>query len=374
MSIKTVPSKVIILVSEFPPGPGGIGNQAYNLCKWLDQKGYIVSICTDSRHGLSKEEVEFDENQRFKVIRSKRASGKLVGLFSRIVQFFKTVYESKEYGIVIASGKFPLWFSAIAKFFIPKRKYIAILHGSEVNFPGSWQRRLTAWSIGRFDKLIAVSNFTKQLALKLNPNITINVIPNGFDVQKMEFQTNWKSEGEPALITVGNVTFRKGQQNVIKALPETLEANPNTLYHVVGLPTQKGEMEALAKELGVEKKVVFHGAVSDFEMVEKLKGSSIFCMLSDHLSNGDVEGFGIAILEANAVGLPAIGSNNSGVVDAISDKYSGRLIDPHDSEAFKAAVSEILLNYSTYSSNAEKWAYEFQWAKIISKYIEVIDS
>src|SRR5690606_22346926 len=137
--------------------------------------------------------------------------------------------------------------------------------------------------------------------------------------------------------------------------------------------TEKQKFSELAKQLNVEKSVIFHGALSDEALHKKLSESKIFCMLSDYLPNGDVEGFGIAVLEANHLGLPAIGSKNSGIADAIKDGYSGRLVDPHNPQEVAEAFSEIMSNYETYSKNAIEWSKNFCWEKVITQYIKVIE-
>ena len=87
---------------------------------------------------------------------------------------------------------------------------------------------------------------------------------------------------------------------------------------------------------------------------------------------GDVEGFGIALIEANALGLPGIGSTNCGIEDAISDKKSGILVPYNNSELFISALNTILTEYDNYKSNAKTWALQHSWESIIEKYIKEI--
>ena len=96
-------------------------------------------------------------------------------------------------------------------------------------------------------------------------------------------------------------------------------------------------------------------------------------MLSDTLKNGDVEGFGIAVLEANALGIPAIGSKNSGIADAIQDGFSGKLVNPHQSNEILEAFSDIMNNYAVYTINAKSWSAQFTWDIIVKKYLAIIE-
>ena len=60
--------------------------------------------------------------------------------------------------------------------------------------------------------------------------------------------------------------------------------------------------------------------------------ADIFIMLSQNDIKFDVEGFGIAILEANLLGIPAIGSRDTGIEDAIVHNETGKLVDPYSVE------------------------------------------
>ena len=96
-------------------------------------------------------------------------------------------------------------------------------------------------------------------------------------------------------------------------------------------------------------------------------------MLSDVLDNGDFEGFGIAILEASSLGIPSIGSNNSGIIDAIKTGFSGELVNPKNKGEIVQALLKIMNNYDDYSRNAIKWSANFSWDTIGAKYIEIIE-
>ncbi len=161
----------------------------------------------------------------------------------------------------------------------------------------------------------------------------------------------------------------KGQHNVIKALPLLLKHYPDLKYHIVGIPTEKERLEKLALNLGVEEAIVFFGKVSEEEKIELLQQADVFVMLSETTQTGDSEGFGIAILEANALGIPAIGALGCGIEDAIKDGVSGKLINNKDPKQFAMALEEILNNYETYSQNAKIWSQDFTWEKVIKSYL-----
>src|SRR5690606_23857699 len=105
----TLKKNTLILTSEFPPLPGGIGNHAYNLSKHLQQSGYNVTVITDYRNRM--EDDVFDQQQAFKIVRIKR---NITTYLNRILKAFSLV---KSYQIIIASGKFSLWLGAFLSLF-----------------------------------------------------------------------------------------------------------------------------------------------------------------------------------------------------------------------------------------------------------------
>tara|TARA_B100000780_G_C21102103_1_gene444808 strand:+ start:66 stop:1169 length:1104 start_codon:yes stop_codon:yes gene_type:complete len=361
--------KVLIVSSEFPPEPGGIGNHAYNIAKYLTNNKQKVSVIADQRLNNRKNETLFDSNLSFKIVRIKRHPIRILMYINRIFQIFKHTYRNE---MIIASGKFPLWIVAITSLFFREKKFIAVVHGSEVNFKKKILRKTIDISLKKFDHIIAVSNFTKSLIsyLKLT-NIT--VIPNGFELSKTSTTSNEKIKGKPSLITVGSISERKGQRNVINALPYLIQSYPEIHYHMVGKPYRKDEFFNLAKKLGVDKHITFHGAVSDKIKIDLLQNSDIFTMLSQNTASGDVEGFGIAILEANSLGIPTIGAKNCGIEDAILDYKSGILIQNNNPSEFEKSIKNILENYNLYGYESIIWASKFSWNNIIKEYIKILE-
>lgn len=358
--------KILILTSEFPPQPGGIGNHALNLAKELQYNGFYVEVICDNRSRDGKKEKAFDETLPFHVNRIPRKKIILFSYLDRIKTAFSLTRSNE---IVICSGKFSLWVGAFLSVFF-KRKFIAVIHGSELRLPNIILRKLTDVSLKRFYKIIAVSNYTKSLVSHLGLK-NIEIIPNGFEISD-DTPIRITKDPVPVLITVGNVTQRKGQHNVINALPALLKKYPDLKYHIVGIPTEKEKLKQLALNLGVETAIVFHGKVTDIEKKEFLNHADVFVMLSETTKTGHSEGFGIAIIEANSFGIPAIGAKGCGIEDAINDGFSGKLIENKDPHQFVVALEEILKNYESYSKNSKNWSQNFTWDKVIKEYLKIL--
>lgn len=355
---------ITIVTSEFPPQPGGIGNHAYNLALHLVNLGYDVTVVSDYRDS-SADEI-FDKSLNFRVVRIQR-NDKFI-LKTYISRILNTYHCSKKADVLLFSGKFSLWIGGILSV-LSNTKRIAVVHGSEVLLSNTILRSFTNWCLNRMNKIIAVSNYTKSL-LSLDRNV--EVINNGFNASGYDFRREaWDSE-ILNFTTIGNVTERKGQINFIKSIPYLLKDFPELHYHMIGIPTDISKLQTLALRLGVSKNISFHGALNEEDKVKLLKSTDIFIMLSQKTHTGDVEGFGIAILEANAMGIPAIGSKNSGIEDAISNEYSGITVNYSDESDILRAIRVILKDYNSYSENALEWSKNFGWEKIIQKYNRVL--
>ncbi len=365
-----IKKKILIVTSEFPPQPGGIGNHAHNLAKQLSKVGYVVRVIADQRSADGDAEFHFDKGLEYSVQRIDLKTWRLFMYLNRLISLLREV---KNNDVVLASGKFSLWSVAFASLFY-KRSYIAVIHGTEVNFKQFLLKYSIAKSLSRFNKIIAVSKFTKSLLAKKYKDKTV-VITNGYDTSKWTGNPQKFTEikGSPKLITVGNITERKGQVMVINHLPELIKVYPGIHYHCVGIPTEKEALLKRAVNLGVEKYVTCHGQVEEAKLQYVLKSNDVFVMLSHTTATGDVEGFGIAIIEANALGLPAIGAKGSGVEEAISHGKSGLLIPYDDTRAFIEALGIILGSYTDFKTNAEYWAQEHTWEVIINHYITVLE-
>ena len=363
--------KILIVSSEFPPNTGGIGNHAYNLALALSNEGYDIQVLADVNNANKKALSDTIECVSFRIHFIERNNFIFITYLQRILSALRL---SSKQDTIICSGKFSLWLGILFRFFNRKKNLIAIVHGSELDLKNRYAKKFTSFSLSRFNKIVAVSEYTKKfLPTTLSDRIQRHVIHNGINLDEFQHGINQKLSGYPALVTVGSVTERKGQKNVVNALPIIQQQFPEVKYHVIGKPVIETELFQLAKNLKVDNAIKLYGAVDRKELLQKLSGASIKLMLSNHTAQGDFEGFGIAVLEANAYGIPAIGSKDSGIADAIVDEATGLLVNQTNAEDVSAAVKKILDNYTFFSDNAKKWAQDHHWKNIVQQYKVVIN-
>lgn len=362
---------ILIISTEYPPGPGGIGQHAYSLSKALHNLGYTIKVLTPADYATPNEVSKFDYSQPFKVNRYTRLNG-LFTYTERLKQTLSSIRET-QFSTVILTGKFSLWQGLIIKILFPKINTIAILHGSEVQLDNPIYRWLTYYSIYKANVIVPVTEFTKNLLpewIRLNHS-NIQIIKNGinFIPNTLNFNKCNHLQGTPRLLTVGHLSLRKGQHRVIKALPSLIKLWPTIHYHIVGLPNNQTYLEELADQLKVKQHITFHGRVAEHrDLSTYYQQADIFMLLSENQPDGDVEGFGIVALEANAYGVPVVGAKYCGVEEAVEHLKSGYLVDGNDSDEITEGVKFCLANKETLKIGAKAWAIANQWSSIVQQY------
>lgn len=364
-----------MISSEFPPGPGGIGKHAADLSLALNNKGFLINVFSTLDYVDSSRITNFISQlpQGIKLFPLKRCGWKTY--FNRTLVIFEELNKTK-YDRIIVSGMFPLWLGAVIKIIYRNKQHVDFfVHGSEVNPSNLFKRMITHWSLKKADIIWSVSNFTSSLLpLSIRKKKNIEILPNGLHFHEWEgykdSNTYSQWSGCPKLLTVGNITPRKGQHRVIKALPEIIKVFPHVHYYIVGLTTHEKAIKELAAKLNVEKHITILGLASTkLELASAYKTADIFVMLSENQADGDVEGFGISILEANYYGIPCIGAKGCGIEDAIKSEVNGELINGDSAFEIISAIKMILENNVKYKSNMKDWIQKHNWNIIIEIFI-----
>jgi len=150
---------------------------------------------------------------------------------------------------------------------------------------------------------------------------------------------------------------------------------------IIGDGALRKELEDLVKKLKLSEHVIFVGYIAheDEDLLKYYTACDVFIMPSREIKEkGDVEGFGIVYLEANACGKPVIGGKSGGVVDAIEDGVTGLLVDPQNINDISKALIKLLIN-KEYSSELgvtgrKRVEKEFNWKNIAAKTRNVLKS
>jgi phosphatidyl-myo-inositol dimannoside synthase len=147
---------------------------------------------------------------------------------------------------------------------------------------------------------------------------------------------------KPVLIFVGRLVAQKGADDLLRALAILSDDWPTVRAVIVGNGPERENLEACAKELRIDDRVRFTGAVDPDRVPEHLAGADIFVAPARETPEGAVEGQGLAIIEAMLAGLPVVASRGGGVEDAVRHEETGLLVDPGAPAQIATAAGRLL--------------------------------
>lgn len=368
--------RVLVIASELPPGPGGIGTHAYAVATELHRQGRQVTVMGSQHYVGDDERRDFNAQSPVPVRPLPDAPDPVRTAFAR-ASAIRTAIRETGPDVIVGSGGRLLWTVApLAR--RARVPLVAVAHGTELGWTG-WKRRLTRRSFDAATAVVAVSEFTARLTRDLGVTRSIDVIPNGADPQRFapsterrnRFRTRHHLSDRPVVLTVGNVTERKGQHRVVDALPLLVRSVPDVVYVVVGRPTTAAQLERRAERLGVSDHLMVLGQVDPEEVVDAHAAADVFAMTSTSTGDGDVEGYGIAVVEAALSGVPAVVTRGTGaeeavvdgttgmavedVPDAIADALASLLTDTPRRHAMDAAAEATARSSGTWAHRAEEY-------------------
>ena len=339
-------SRIMILSSEFPPGPGGIGTHAYQLVLNLKQFGWEILVVTSQDYVSDEDIKRFNNAQPFEIIYLKTPEQKILKIWKRM-QVLSSEIERWRPDLLLVSGDNMIYLAAWVTG--TKTPWVAMEHG---RIPGRVERIIKCWALAGANAVICVSQYTKSQMLNMGvkPKIT-QVIPNGADDVRFKilpeddiakFRKKFGLEQARIILTVGHVSDRKGQDTVIRAMPAILKKISNAHYCMIGLPTEKARFQKIAQKLCIENHIHFLGAVDSETLLRGINACDVFVMTSRHSSDGSFEGYGIAVIEAALCAKPAVVSNNSGLAEAITEGETGFGVPEYDPDKTAQAILKLL--------------------------------
>jgi glycosyltransferase involved in cell wall biosynthesis len=191
------------------------------------------------------------------------------------------------------------------------------------------------------------------------------VIPNG--VQPSDFVgATPATEPGPYVLGVGRLVPQKGFDVLMEALASDELAELNLV--LAGEGFERDRLQARARELGIDSRVRFAGAVDRSRVAELLRGAHLFAFPSRG------EPFGIALLEAMAAGAPSVATAAGGVPEFARDGENALLVEPGDPKALAAAIARLAfdaqLRYRVITGGIAT-AKAHAWGRIAAHYEEI---
>jgi glycogen(starch) synthase len=338
--------RILMLGWELPPhNSGGLGIACYQLCKALARKGADIEFVlpyTAEHPGVDFMKIHAAHPQDVAaVMRSGMAyeSFKYVhqtGEIRHIDTFGQAMIYEEAVGRIVALGEYDVihahdWLTcraALRAKMMTGLPLVVHLHSIEADRAGKefggnpMVREIEALALMVADKVVAVSDFTKQSVIReygipaekievvYNHSDPADLVPS-VDANVYRYLDYMRGLGYRVVVNVGRLTIQKGLPNLLQAFRDVVYRQPKTFLLLVGDGEQKFELINLAADLGIGANVFFTGFQRGKALRDAYAVGDLFVMPSVS------EPFGLVALEAIGYGTPVLISKQSGVSEVI---------------------------------------------------------
>lgn len=190
-------------------------------------------------------------------------------------------------------------------------------------------------------RIIAVSEYLKQcLILRGCPADKISVHYIGVDTSKFVLSTKPKIPNR--LINISRHISLKGIDTILRAMPSLIAKYPDLHLIQIGAGPETIQLQQLTEQLGIADKVQWRGALAHHEVLEELQKASLYAHASRRDQTGFTEAFGIALIEAQACGLPVVATRSGGIPEAMLENETGLLFEENDHRTLAVQVEKLL--------------------------------
>jgi phosphatidylinositol alpha-1,6-mannosyltransferase len=269
----------------------------------------------------------------------------------------------------------------------------AIVHGLDVTTSFPPYQWLVPKVFGALDAVLPVSRATATACEARGLAASkAHVVPNGIDLERFpplldratmrgELREALATERHPLpddallLCSVGRQVERKGfawfVEHVMPLLP------PHVHYWLAGDGPRADAIQAVIDRNHLGDRVRLLGRVSEADLVRLYRGADLFIMPNVPVE-GDMEGFGIVMLEAGQCGCPVVASRLEGIQDVVTNGVNGQLVEPEDPEAFAKAIRVYCDHPERLEADAEQAATHvarvFGWPAVADQYVETLSA
>lgn len=337
-------SRTLLVTNDYPPRPGGIQSFVHGLA--VRQPPGSVVVYASRWRGAE----EFDAAQPFTVVRENTRVLLPTPLVARRAARLAREYDCDT-----------VWFGAAAPLGLLAaglrrragiRRMVAQTHGHEAGWAALPGARTALHRIGRaVDVTTYLGEYTRlrlDRALRgatelrrLAPGVDLDTYHPAVDGESVRVRLGLADR--PVVVCVSRLVPRKGQDMLIRALPGIRHRVPDAALLIVGGGPYRSALGKLARQVGVERDVVFTGTVPAAELPAHYAAGDVYAMPCRTRNRGlDVEGLGIVYLEASATGLPVVAGDSGGAPDAVRDGETGFVVRGRDVAQLVDRVATLL--------------------------------
>lgn len=344
--------KILFISRTYPPIIGGIEKQNYDIAKSLSAIAE-VTVLANTKRGI-------------------------ILPFFALYAFFYALLGLKKFDVILLGDGALSILGFFLKIFTVK-PIVSIVHGLDITYSSRvYQNFWIKVFIKKLDALIAVGNETIRQGIARNiPAEKFSFVPNGVFVKETlphySREDLQKSTGinlnSPILLTLGRLVQRKGVawfiENVVRDMA------PEIQYIIAGDGPEKQKIIDTVNKYQLNDRIFCLGNVVDQAKEILFCTADIFIQPNIRVE-GDMEGFGLVVLEAASYGLPVIASKLEGLQDAIEDGKNGILVEEKNAAEYKEKIASFLQNKDRaeeFGRQAREYvANNYSWDIVARKY------
>jgi glycosyltransferase involved in cell wall biosynthesis len=222
-----------------------------------------------------------------------------------------------------------------------------------------WERFIP--SVYRSSRFAVISPSTRDdLVARGIPADRIDVVLCGLDHARWRLLPEVAKAAVPTIVHLGRARKYKAIDVVIRAFAVVRRTLPDARLVIIGGGPELPALQELARKLELESSVTFAGHMPAEAIVRELNACHVV------LNASPKEGWGLTVVEANACGVPVVGSDRPGLRDSIHDGETGFLVPFGDADAMAARTLELLRDgagYARMRDAALRWAASLTWER-----------
>lgn len=217
----------------------------------------------------------------------------------------------------------------------PSAKSCLVLHGVssyiEKCYPNRYSELMKSIDVWGFRSQAFKDDFDARFGEKAHEFICYSGIPDKY-ISSPERHCSSKVK---RFVFVGSLYKLKNVDVAIKAINQAM-GDSNYTFDIVGNGAEFDNLKSLVNDLGISKKVIFHGKKTRDEAQEILEGADCFVMVSSR------EAFGLVYVEAMAKGLIVIGTKGQGIDGVVKNGENGFLCESDNVDELSRTITQIL--------------------------------
>ncbi len=336
--------KILVLIHEFPPIGGGGGPIARDLSLEWVRSGHQVRVVT-ARYGdlPAFENMDGIELVRLDCHRTESFRAKMkamIGYLSAAVKY--CLFDCKDFQPDLIHVHFAVPNGPAAMIASKKMKVPYVITAHLGDIPGASPEKTKKWFSyilpltppiwKNAARVVAVSEYSRRMALNTY-NVPIDVIPNGIDYQKIKNE-RIEAHPTPRIVFAGRFVPQKNIRQIIRTLAEVKDLIWEA--ELIGDGQDMEEIKSMARENGLDGRIIFPGWKTPEEVVDIFHHSDILFMPSL------TEGLPVTGIQGMASGLALLLSDAGGNPEIITEGVNGFIHDPEDTEGFANDLRTLL--------------------------------